>query len=160
MTTATPTPDVNPTNASIAAANGLREKILASQDVKWEKVTVTEWGLDLIVRSGTGRQRARLLDAAVKPGKGDEVKVDLEKIYPDLVIHSCVDPTVFDEAHPEAAPTLFNAEDRDALLEKNGAAIETIAKVAQKLWGLDEKAVKEAEGNSDGTPSDASTTTS
>ncbi|HEX6956263.1 MAG TPA: hypothetical protein VF156_15420 [Agromyces sp.] len=161
MTTATqPAAQVDNTSASNAAANGLRERILAARDIKHETVHVDEWGIDLIVRSGTARQRARLLDAAVKPGKGDEVKVDLEKIYPDLVIHSCVDPSVFDENAPEAAPTLFNAADRDALLEKNGSALESIAKVAQKLWGLDEKAVKEAEGNSSDTPSGGSTTTS
>lgn len=161
MTSTPPAAQVDNTSASNVALNGLREKLLATQDVTFESVTVPEWGdVELIVRSGTGRQRARLLDAAVKPGKGDEVKVDLEKIYPDLVIHSCVDPASFDPANPGAATTLFQPTDRDALLEKNGSALERIAKVAQKLWGLDEKSVKDAEGNSSATPSDEPTSTS
>lgn len=74
--------------------NDLRGSILACVDVTWEPLYVDEWGVQMLVRSGTGEMRAELLDAAVTFDENtDKTSVDLKKIYPDLVIHSTVDPT-------------------------------------------------------------------
>lgn len=155
-------------SATAPTRTGLREQILGADDIVCDTVTIPEWqGATLIIRSGTGTQRAKLLDAAVVPGKdGGESKVDLERIYPDLVIHSACDPSSFNvpfgEAgfDPASGEQIFSITDRDALMTKNGAAIERVSKVAMRLWGLDDASSKEAEGNSNGTPSDASTTSS
>lgn len=161
-----------PKLAPAPPVNDLRGRILTCVDVAWEPVTIPEWGVELLIRSGTGDERADLLDAAITFDEHTEKSnVDLKKIYPDLVIHSVVDPTAVpgveaadllackpeDRArYAEAvgnATKLFTLLDREALLQKNGAALERVGKVASKLWGLDKEAEKAAEKNSAGTPS-------
>jgi len=110
----------------------LRDKILAAKDIQDEVVDVPEWGVKLLVRGLTGRQRARLLQNAVDANGN----VDLERIYPELVIYSVYDP--------ETGEQVFKPADRDALADKSGAALERIAQVAMRLSGLSANAVKEA----------------
>ncbi len=113
----------------------LRDKILAANDIQEETVEVPEWGVKLLVRGLTGRQRARLLQNAVDTSG----KMDLERIYPELVIYSVYDP--------ETKEQIFKPADRDALADKSGAALERIAQVAMRLSSLTPEAVKEAQKN-------------
>lgn len=113
----------------------LREKILNAKDIKSEKVKIPEWDVTVEVRGLTGKQRARLLQDAI----GEDGKPDLERIYPELVILSTYDP--------ETGEQVFQPADRDALIEKSGAALEKIAQVAMRLSGLQPDALKEAEKN-------------
>jgi len=111
----------------------LRDKILQVKDIQEETVDLTDiWGVKLLVRGLTGRQRAKLLQNAVST-KGD---VDLERIYPELVIYSVYDP--------DTGEQVFKLADRDALADKSGAALERITQVAMRLSGLTPEAVKEA----------------
>ena len=105
-------------------AKSLREKILAAKDIRSERVHVPEWGVEVEVRSMTGAQRARVLQGATVDGE-----VDLERLYPILLIE-----TVYD---PETGEPVFDAADRDALNAKNSGALERIAKVAMRLSGID-----------------------
>jgi hypothetical protein len=123
----------------------LREKILAKQDIQEQIVEVSEWEVSILVRGLTGRQRAKLLTEAVD----EKGKPDLQKIYPELVILSSYDP--------ETKEKVFQPTDRDAVVEKSGAALEKIAQVAMKISGLSPETAREAEKNLKETPSEDST---
>lgn len=130
--TGTPTPQ----QAAIQekqAQGGLRGKILAANDATSELVEVPEWGVTVEVRSITAKERALLLnDAANNQGK-----VDLSKIYPDMVIAATFDP--------DTGERVFSEADKDEISGKNGKAVERIADVAGRLSGMNgdaEKAVK------------------
>lgn len=105
-------------------AKSLRERILSAQDIQSERVYVPEWDVEVEVRSMTGAQRARVLQGATVDGE-----VDLERLYPILLIE-----TVYD---PETGEPVFEAADRDALNGKNSGALERIAKVAMRLSGIE-----------------------
>lgn len=105
-------------------AKSLRERILSAQDIQSERVHVPEWDVEVEVRSMTGAQRARVLQGATVDGE-----VDLERLYPILLIE-----TVYD---PETGEPVFEAADRDALNAKNSGALERIAKVAMRLSGIE-----------------------
>lgn len=114
----------------------LRSAILETVDVTSEKVTIPEWnGIELEIRSLSGKERAALLQDAANNGG----KIDLGKMYPDLVILSSFDPA--------SGERVFSLADRAAVADKNGGALERIAQVAMRLSGLDEASAKEAEGN-------------
>lgn len=106
-------------------AKSLREKILAAQDIQSERIHVPEWDVEVEVRSMTGAERARVL----KGGSDEEGNVDMEKLYPILLIETTYDP--------ESGERIFSAADRDALNMKNSGALERIAKVAMRLSGID-----------------------
>lgn len=57
-------------------AKSLREKILAVQDIKSERIRVPEWDVEVEIRSMTGAERARVL----KGGSDEEGNVDMEKL--------------------------------------------------------------------------------
>ena len=113
------------------ATKSLRERILSAQDIQSERVHVPEWDVEVEVRSMTGAQRARVLQGATVDGE-----VDLERLYPILLIE-----TVYD---PETGEPVFEAADRDALNAKNSGALERIAKVAMRLSGIDAGAEERA----------------
>lgn len=106
-------------------AKSLREKILAAKDIRSERVHVPEWGVEVEVRSMTGQQRA----AVLKGGSGEDGEIDLERLYPILLIETTYDP--------ESGDRVFSPADRDALNAKNSGALERIAKVAMRLSGID-----------------------
>src|SRR5690606_7303409 len=105
-------------------AKSLRERILSAQDIQSERVHVPGWDVEVEVRSMTGAQRARVLQGATVDGE-----VDLERLYPILLIE-----TVYD---PESGDRVFSPADRDALNAKNSGALERIAKVAMRLSGIE-----------------------
>ncbi len=113
----------------------LRDKILAIKDIQEEEVSIPEWGCKVLVRGLTGRQRAIFLQNGID-AKG---KLDMQKVYPELVILSAYDP--------ESKEPVFGAGDADAVIEKSGAALERIAQVAMKLSGLGPNVVEESEKN-------------
>lgn len=110
----------------------LRETILAAQDIVTELVDVPEWGVKVEVRSMTARERSR----AIMAWRTDDDQVDLEKLYPVLLVQ-----TVYD---PETGDRVFQPEDADALNLKNSAALERLATVAIRLSGMEQKAVDKA----------------
>lgn len=102
----------------------LRDQILACKDIQSEVVEVPQWDAKVEVRGMTGRQRALVLKESVD-ARGN---VDLQKLYPHLVIVSTYDP--------ETGEPVFLAGDFDAVAEKSGAALEVIAQVAMRLSGF------------------------
>ena len=109
----------------------LRDKIAAIKDIKEEKLHVPEWGVTLLIRSLSGADRNKILNAALKK----DGSVDLDKFYPDLIIASCYDP--------DTGEKVFEPADREMLLSKNGAALERIAQKAIEMSGIDDLAAKE-----------------
>ena len=110
----------------------MRETIFATNDIVSESVDVPEWGIKIEVRGMTGADRTRLLDAAVDSGG----KVNLQVIYPEIVINSCFDP--------ETGEKVFEPGDRDALLTKSAQAIDRLAQVGMRLSGFTEEAADQA----------------
>jgi len=110
----------------------LKEAIFSSDDITKELVEIPEWGVTVEVRSMTANERAKLGESAAK---GD--KTDVGAMYALTVI-----ATVYD---PETGLPVFTAQDKEAILSKNGAVIERLATKALGNSGLSEKAVDEAQ---------------
>lgn len=123
----------------------LRDRILSADDIVSERVNVPEWGVDVDVRTMTGAERARIMQAAADAGG----RVDFERVFPDVVIACSHDP--------ETGERVFGFDDRDALMAKSGAAIDRIAQVGLRLSGFTEASQTEMGKGSSGTPSDAPT---
>jgi hypothetical protein len=110
----------------------LKEAIFSSDDITKELVEIPEWGVTVEVRSMTANERAKLGEGAAK---GD--KTDVGAMYALTVI-----ATVYD---PATGLPVFTAQDKEAILSKNGAVIERLATKALGSSGLGEKAVDEAQ---------------
>lgn len=110
----------------------IRDSIFAANDITSEKVEVKEWGVTVEVRSMTALDRTRLQTNA---NKGDG-KVDMTAFMTDVVISSVYDP--------ETGLQVFQANDRDALLSKNGAIVENLAKKAMSMSGMEDASVDKA----------------
>lgn len=113
----------------------LREKILNTDDIKTELVTIEEWGVELEIKALTGKKRAEIMTSAMN----EQGKMDFEKLYPDLIITSTYDP--------ETKELVFEKTDRDMLNQKSGGALEKIAQIAIKLSGLNPDSVEKAQKN-------------
>lgn len=105
----------------------LREQILNSDDIKKENVKVDEWGVEVEVRGMTGAARNRLINKNM--GKNGEM--DLNGMYPDLIVSSVYDP--------KSGEQVFSEKDKDTLNAKSSGALEKVAQVAMRLSGLDEE---------------------
>jgi len=108
----------------------IREKILSAADLTHEDIDVAEWGVTIRVVSPTVRERARIVASFMGP----DGKPDLEKMYPALVIATATDPKTGDH--------VFSEDDADALLAKNGRAMERVAQAAMRVAGMNEDAVQ------------------
>lgn len=116
--------------------SSLREKILNADDRRSEQVDVPEWGVTVEVRGLSGADRAAFLADAVT----DEGKVDFTRVWPSLLIAGVYDP--------ESGEPVFQAADRDAINAKSAGVTERLAKIVQRLSGLDEDAVAQGKGGS------------
>lgn len=112
----------------------LRDRILAKADLKEEKVFIPEWEETILVRELTASQRSQLLAKVV-----NEQGMNFDELYSEIVIACCFDP--------ESKEKVFQPEDKAALGEKSGAAIERIAQVALRLNAMHSHALAEAEKN-------------
>jgi hypothetical protein len=124
--------------------SNLSAQIFAVDDIETELVEVKVWGVTVLVKSMTAKDRARMVGNAA----GSNGQFNLEDVLPDLVIHCTFDP--------ETNERVFMPNDRDALMAKSAAAIEQIATVAMRLSGMDEDAVDVAGKDSSPTQTDAS----
>jgi hypothetical protein len=124
--------------------SNLSSQIFAVDDIETELVEVKVWGVTVLVKSMTARDRAKMVASAANASGA----FNLEEVLPDLVIHCTFDP--------ETNEQVFRPTDRDALLAKSAAAIEQIATVAMRLSGMDEDAVDEAGKDSSPTPTEDS----
>jgi len=112
--------------------SNLSEIIFAKSYIAEELIHVDAWGVDILVKAMTARDRARMVEQA----GGGEASMNLEQILPDLVILCSYDP--------ESGERIFMPSDRDALLAKSADPIEKIALKAMALSGMSDTAVDEA----------------
>ena len=104
-----------------------RDDILKVQDIKTEKVEVTEWGGYVYVKGMTGAERDAFESSIVEMrGKGN-TRVKLENIRAKLVALTACD---------EKGERLFDNKDAEALGKKSAAALQRVFEVAQRLSGI------------------------
>lgn len=114
----------------------LRDRILQSSDITSNLVTVEQWGVEVDVRTMTARERSRLVSSCTKA----DGTVDMEKMYPLLLIAAVYDP--------ETGDKVFSNEDMDSLQDKSASAVEFLAQKVMEVSGMTPKAVdEEGKGN-------------
>lgn len=109
----------------------LRDRILAADDIGKTLIEVPQWGVELEVRTMSAGKRSRMLQTC---SLGDGT-VDLDKLYPMLLV-----ATVFD---PATGERVFSEDDMELLQEKSAGAIEFVALQAMQMSGMTAKAVDE-----------------
>jgi len=114
----------------------LRDRIIQSKDIESHLTHVDVWGVDLEIRTMTAVERSRLVATCTKA----DGTVDMERMYPLLLISSVYDP--------EDGKKVFTADDMEALQEKSASAIEFVAQKVMEVSGMTPKAVdEEGKGN-------------
>lgn len=109
----------------------LRDRILQANDIQSNIITVTQWGVDLDIRTMTAIERTRLVSLCTKT----DGTVDMEKMYPMLLIAAAYDPITGEK--------VFTADDMVALQDKSASAIEFVAQKVMEVAGMTAKAVDE-----------------
>lgn len=136
----------------MAGSSLLRDKILAAPDIRTERVSVPDWGVEFDVRGMTGTERARVIAASTVHEEDDNGKAvtrqDQAILYPLLLIATVIDPST--------GEPVFGPNDRDALNEKSAGVLEQVGLVACRLSGITQDEVKAIRKNSNGTPSGVS----
>lgn len=123
----------------------LRDKILAAKDIPSEELLVKEWGITVLVKGMTAGERITLMQNAFDQ---KTQQVNMAAVYPDVVV-SCIHD-------PASGEPIFTAADKEALMAKSSAAIESIAAVGLRLSGIGSEPQDAAGKDSSSTPSDDS----
>ncbi|MBD9731183.1 hypothetical protein IGX29_04995 [Streptomyces sp. H28] len=126
-----------------------KEQITTADDRQWEDVDVPEWGgtVRLLGMSGTERNAYQSSLVVIGPN-GSVQRMNMADQLAKLV-GKCLVGEDFER--------LFTDKEIKALGAKNGAVLERLGKTCQRLSGLRKEDMEEAEGKSEPTPSDAST---
>ncbi|MER7963609.1 hypothetical protein [Streptomyces ardesiacus] len=125
-----------------------KDQITAADDRKWEDVPVPEWGgtVRLLGMSGTERNAYQSSLVVLGPD-GKPSRMNMADQLAKLVAKCLVG---------EDFERLFTDKEVKALGAKNGAVLERLGQVAQRLSGLRKEDVEDAEGKSEPTPNDDS----
>ncbi len=129
---------------------GLRDLILAADDLPREPLAVPEWGVTVWVRTMRGDERDAFEEASRKvtgSGKGVKVTPQMANYRARLAALVCCD---------ESGARLFRDEDAAALGGKSAAALDRVADVAVRLNRLGQDEADDAEKNSGTAPSGGS----
>ncbi|MFB7225241.1 hypothetical protein [Streptomyces sp. NPDC056227] len=126
-----------------------KEQITAADDRQWEDVDVPEWGgtVRVLGMSGTDRN-AYQASLVVLGSNGNVQRMNMTDQLAKLVAKSVVG---------ENFERLFSDNEVKELGKKNGAVLERIGQVAQRLSGLRKEDVEAKAGNSEAPQSGAST---
>jgi hypothetical protein len=125
-----PAPKETPAAPIPATLQEKRGKIFATK-VKEEKVTMDEWGFDVIIKGLTGGQRAKFLQLTA--GQQGVTAVPMDKVYTELVIMCTYDP--------DTGMPMFKTSDKDAILAQPGHILDKIVMKAMELSGLTNESV-------------------
>ena len=138
--------DESKKSADDVTAADIKKMILDYDDIPVEELEVPEWGdIKILIKGMTGKSRANFL----KRASGTSGEIEFDRFYPELIIATVHDPVT--------EKPIFEGADRDAINAKSGAALETVAKVAQRLSGLGSSDVEEAKKDSSETLNSVST---
>jgi len=110
------------------APSALRDQILSVVDVQTEEVHIPEWGVTVLCKGMTGRERSNYFEQA-------QEDTAMWKYAPRMIVANVIDP---DTKEP-----IFTNKDIDAIADKSGAALDRLAKVISRLSGFGEEAEKE-----------------
>lgn len=126
-----------------------KDAIIGADDRKWEDVPVPEWGGEVRIMGMSGTERNAYQSSLVVVGSNGSVqRVNLADQMAKLLSKCLVD---------ESFERLFSDKDIKALGAKNGAVMERLSEVAQRLSGLRKQDAEDAAGNSEAAQSGAST---
>lgn len=127
-----------------------KDQINAADDRNWEDVPVTEWGgeVRLLGLSGTERNAYQASLVVLGPN-GSVQRMNLADQTAKLLAKAIVD---------EDFKRLYTDKEVAKLGAKNGAVLQRLFEVAQRLSGLRKEDVEAKAGNSEAAPSGASTT--
>ena len=103
-----------------------RDQILAAIDVKIEPVECPEWGGTIYVRNMTGKAREKFERSRYRM-HGKDIEVVHENTRASLLVASVCD---------KDGNLVFTEADIDALNEKNGAVLDRLFDVAQRLSAM------------------------
>jgi hypothetical protein len=117
-----------------------REVILGADDIKREKVDLTEYGWPgyVYVQGMTGKQRGRF-EADLNSTKGKNQQENWIRFRAKMLVYCVVS---------DAGDRLFRESDVDALNEKSAAPLDCLFAVAQRLSGYRKEDVEEITKNS------------
>jgi hypothetical protein len=114
-----------------------RNQILTCNDTKTEEVTVPEWGGIVLVKALNGKERDAY-EQSMYIIDGGNFSVNKDNIRAKLVAKTICD---------EDLKPVFTEGDIEILGEKNGAALDKVFAVAQKLCGMGGQTMEMLEKN-------------
>ena len=103
----------------------LRDTILEADDRRSEIVDIPEWGVKVLVKSMSAKQRGQMV----------EMVKDKSMVAVDICLALVLDPDTGDR--------VFDPADRDALASKNGDIIDRLAQQVLRISGVDVGAAQE-----------------
>lgn len=128
-----------------------KDEIFGMDDIPMEEVVVPEWKNRKVLVCGLTAAAKNAYQASLVEIKGTSRKVRMENATAKLLVRTVV------TRHRQP---LFTESDIERLGTKSAAALERLAKVANRLSGMDEAENAELVKNSDAAQSDDSPTVS
>lgn len=116
-----------------------KDEILSAPDTVTERVSVPQWGGDVLIRSMTADERDAF-EALTYESRGKDVKTNLRGIRARLLSFCIAD---------EQGARLFEESDIAALGRKNAAALDRLWAVARRVNAMDQRDVDDLAGNSE-----------
>lgn len=124
-----------------------KDQILNANDLPTKVIPISEWGIDVIIKTMTGTERDAW-EASLVKGKGKNTRIDATNVRAKLCVCVLVD---------EKGNRLFSDNDAFALGRKSSAALDKVFEIAQKLNGISDEDIEELAGNSKAAQSGTST---
>lgn len=122
----------------------IRDKILSVQDdTPSEVVSISEWGVDVLVKGFTLGAKDDFLASILDP---QTRQTNIKAFNVGVIVGTCYDP--------ETGERLFTESDIPALKEKSAAIIQRLVDVGTRLSGLTDDAVAVAGKKSSSTTKD------
>lgn len=119
------------------------EEILAAQDLKYDAISVPEWGGDVRVRGATAEEYDEY-DESCYTRRSENGKMVVQENFANARARLVVKCVVDEDGDP-----IFKPEHATALGKKNDAVIQRLYKRIQQLSGRTKEAQEKLEGNSE-----------
>jgi hypothetical protein len=124
-----------------------REAIVAVDDLKIERVTVPEWGGEVLIRTMNGLERSQF-DSDIIVERNGERDVDKQRFFSELLSRTLVGE--------EGSRLFASPEEVRQLMGKSGEVLTRLGQVALRINGLSRESQEEITKNSEPAPNGAS----